>query len=205
MLLCDGCKRSLPPVGPPWCARCGAPTAWPVATCRECGSRRIAFDSARGAVCYTNAARKLVRAWKEHGLRRFSPLAAELVAERVSRPAADVIAYIPPDGARSLKRGHHPARELAAALAERWQLPVEDLLARTRPVARQADLPRAARRANMRGAFAPALDPVAPRVALIDDVYTTGATVDAAASALRAGGAREVHVVTFARVTRGVR
>lgn len=205
MLLCDACKLSLPPVGPPWCARCGAPTAWPVPTCRECGSRRIAFDTARGAVCYTTAARKLVGAWKELGLRRFSPLAAELVAERVPRPAADVIAYIPPDGARSVKRGHHPARELAAGMAERWQLPIEDLLARTRPVARQADLPRAARRANVRGAFAPALDLVPARIALVDDVYTTGATADAAAAALRAAGAREVHVVTFARVTRSVR
>lgn len=195
----------LPRVGPPCCARCGAPTAWPVAACRECGSRRLAFDSARAAVCYTTTARTLVRAWKEHGLRRFSPLAAELVAERVPRPAADVIAYIPPDGDRSVKRGHQPAHDLAAALAERWQLPLEGLLARTRPVARQADLPRAARRANVRGAFAPARETVPARVALVDDVYTTGATVDAAAAALRAAGAREVHVVTFARVTRAVR
>ena len=195
----------LPPVGPPCCARCGAPTAWPVAACRECGSRRFAFDSARAAVGYTPAARGLVRAWKEHGLRRFCPLAAELVVERVPRPAADVIAYIPPDGDRSVKRGHQPARDLAAALAERWQLPCEGLLARTRPVARQADLSRAARRANVRGAFAPARETVPPRIALVDDVYTTGATVDAAAAALRAAGAREVHVVTFARVTRAVR
>jgi predicted amidophosphoribosyltransferase len=199
----------LAPVGPPWCGQCGAPTVWPVPACRECGPRRLGFATARAAVCYTGSARRLVSAWKEHGLRRFAPLAAELVAERVPRPAADAVAYIPPDGYRSVRRGHHPARELAAALAERWQLPLEDLLVRTRPVARQAGLDRAARRANVRGAFASvhagATAKPARGVILVDDVYTTGATVDAAATALRAAGAAEVHVVTFARVTRGVR
>jgi predicted amidophosphoribosyltransferase len=186
------------------CERCGAPTAWPVPTCRECGSHRIAFDSARAAIRYDAAGRRIVRAWKERGLRRFSIHAAELVAGRVPRPVADVITYIPPDGDRSAKRGHHPAQSLAEALGERWGLPVDCLLARTRPVARQAELRRAARRGNVRGAFAPARERVPECIVLVDDVYTTGATVDAAAAALRKAGAREVRVVTFARVTRAV-
>jgi predicted amidophosphoribosyltransferase len=151
---------------------------------------------------YAGPSRTLVRAWKERGLRLLSPFAADLVAECVPRPAADVITYIPPDGDRSIKRGHQPARALATALSERWGLPVACLLTRTRIVARQTGLPRAERRRNMRGAFVAAQADVPPCVVLVDDVYTTGATVDAAAAALRAAGAREVHVVAFARAVR---
>jgi predicted amidophosphoribosyltransferase len=156
-------------------------------------------------VAYSGVARQLVRAWKERGLRPFAALAAELVAEVVHAPAADVITYIPPDGDRSLKRGHEPAAALARELGLRWSLEVGSLLERTRPIARQAGLSRVERRRNVRSAFcsAPALARNAPRsVVLVDDVYTTGATAAAAASALRAAGVRDVHVVTFARTIR---
>jgi predicted amidophosphoribosyltransferase len=192
-------------VGPPWCGRCGAPTIWPVERCRECSRRRLAFSSARAATVYAGPARAVVRAWKEHGLRRAAPWAAELVALRVSRPsAADVIAYIPPDPSRTLRRGRHPAEQLAAELARRWELPVEPLLARTRHLAgsRQAALSRGARLTNVRGAFVARTGCAGGRVVLVDDVYTTGATAAAASSALRRVGAVSVEVVTFARTVR---
>jgi predicted amidophosphoribosyltransferase len=201
-LLCASCAHALTPLGPPRCARCGAPTAWPVLRCRECSGRKLAFDSARAAVPYAAPARALVRAWKEHGLRRVATLAAELVVERVPRPAADVITYIPPDGDRSVRRGHQPARALADALAWHWGLPVAGLLVRARPMAQQTGLSRAERRRNARGAFRAARAVVPPCVVLVDDVYTTGATVDAAARALRRAGAGRVEVVTFARALR---
>jgi predicted amidophosphoribosyltransferase len=75
------------------------------------------------------------------------------------------------------------------------------LLGRTRAVPHQRGLSLADRRRNVAGAFRPAVKPPA-RVALVDDVYTSGATANAAASALRKGGARRVEVVTFARVVR---
>jgi len=130
-------------------------------------------------------------------------VAAELVACAVPRPAADVITHVPPDGDRSLKRGHHPPAALARELAARWELAHAELLVRTREVERQAGLALADRRRNVRGAFA-ARGPERPpaRVVLVDDVYTTGATAAAAASALRAAGTREVAVVTFARAVR---
>jgi predicted amidophosphoribosyltransferase len=131
-----------------------------------------------------------------------APIAAELVCERTPCPAADVITYIPPDGDRSLKRGHHPARDLAEALGGRWELPAAGLLARARPMARQTGLSRAARRRNARGAFRAAVARVPATVVLVDDVYTTGATANAAAWALIEAGAARVAVVTFARTVR---
>src|SRR5262249_47850764 len=137
-LLCQSCRRSLTLLRAPLCRRCGAPTAWPVDRCLECSGRRLAFASARAAVAYDDIGRKLVHAWKERGLRPLASLAAELVAEVVPAPAADVITYIPPDGDRSLRRGHQPAAALAHELASHWSLDVQPLLGRTRVVSRQA-------------------------------------------------------------------
>ena len=198
--LCARCTADLPVLSGPLCSRCGAPTAWPVARCRECTGRRLAFASARAAVEYDDAVRALVSAWKERGLRGVAGLAASIVAEVVPRPSAQLIAFVPPDGDRSLTRGHHPPERLARELGRLWGLPVQPLLRRTRPLRRQRGLSRAARRRNVRGAFRAA--PHRGRVLLVDDVYTTGSTVAAAASALRAAGAASVDVVTFARATR---
>ncbi|HUK45349.1 MAG TPA: double zinc ribbon domain-containing protein [Gaiellaceae bacterium] len=200
-LLCSGCRGSLLPIRPPLCALCGAPTAWPVARCRECAGRRLPFDSARAAITYTGPARALVRGWKERGLRPLTSVAADLVVEYVERPAADLITYIPPDGDRSLRRGQQPARALARELGRRWGIEVGPLLSRRGKVRRQAGLTLVERRRNMRGAFT-AARPVPVAVALVDDVYTTGATVAAAAAALRTGGATRVEVVSLARAVR---
>jgi ComF family protein len=199
--VCAACLERLPRLRAPLCARCGAPTSSPVARCRECSGRRLAFASARAAVAYDAAVKRLVSAWKEQSLRRFAVLAADVVAEALPRPDAAALVPVPGDRDRGLRRGHQPAGRLAAELAKRWQLPAEPLLARTRESPPQRALALEDRRRNVAGAFAPAAR-VPPRVVLVDDVYTTGATVAAAASALRRGGARRVDVVTFARTIR---
>ena len=200
--LCPACRGGLPRLCPPWCHRCGAPTAWPVDRCRECSGRRLAFASARAAVAYDEGVRRLVRAWKERGLRNLAVIAADEIAYALSPPSgAAGIAFVPRDRARGLERGHHPAERLARELGERWALPVLPVLGRTRPIPRQRGLSLADRRRNVAGAFAPARS-VPARLVLVDDVYTSGSTVGAAATALRRGGARRVDVVTFARVVR---
>ena len=198
--VCPACTSSFPRLAAPLCARCGAPVAWPVARCRECSGRRIAFASARAAVAYDAGVRTLVSAWKERGLRRLASLAAGLVVEVVPRPSGQLITFVPPDGERSLARGDHPPARLARELGRWWELPVEPVLGRTRPLRRQRGLAREERRRNVRGAFR--AKPVRGRVILVDDVYTTGSTVSAAATALRAAGAVSVEVVTFARAVR---
>jgi len=144
----------------------------------------------------------LVRGWKERGLRRVGDLAAELVADLVEPPTADVITYIPPDPLRQLTRATHPAEALAHALGSRWQLTTASLLdRRAAHSTRQTGLGRSARLTNVRQAFA-AREAVSTSVVLVDDVYTTGATAAAAAAALRTAGAPRVEVVTFARTVR---
>jgi predicted amidophosphoribosyltransferase len=197
--LCAGCRDHLQRIEPPLCARCGAPTAWPVERCRECAGRRLAFASARAAVGYDAAARRLVHAWKERGLRRLASEAASLVAERLTPPGVEALTFVPADRGRRLERGHNPAERLALELAAVWELPCLPLLERTRGGRQRGR--SAVERRTMRGAFRGR--GAAPRtVALIDDVYTTGATAAAAASALRAAGARRVEAIAFARALR---
>jgi predicted amidophosphoribosyltransferase len=197
--LCALCRKELPQIEPPLCARCGAPTAWPVERCRECAGRRLGFASARAGVGYDAAARRLVHAWKERGLRRLAAEAAQLVAERLPPPEVDALTFVPADRGRRLERGHNPAERLALELAALWQLPCLPLLERTRGGRQRGS--SAAERRTVRGAFrAPGAVP--RRVAVIDDVYTTGATAAAAASALRAAGASRVDAVAFARALR---
>lgn len=201
-LLCGECRGRLVLLRGTVCARCGCPTAWPVERCGECAGRRLSFASARAAVAYDGPARALVAAWKERGVRRLAELAADLVVDVVPRPQAGVLASVPGEPDRVGWRGIDSAHELARALGRRWEIPVERLLARTRGARRQRGLSRVERRANVRDAFRAAC-PAPRRVVLVDDVYTTGSTVLAAATELRRAGARDVHVVAFARAIRG--
>ena len=199
-LLCAECTVTLPRLTPPLCARCGAPTAWQVSRCLECAGRRLSFAAARAAAPYEGGIRRILAAWKERGLRHLAEAAAELVVDRLPRPPCDTVVFVPPDCARRLERGYHPAGRLAAELASAWGLPCEPLLRRVGSSARQRGLGLDERKRNVRGGFE--ARPAAGSVLLVDDVYTSGATADAASAALRAAGAGRVEIVTFARTIR---
>jgi len=150
---------------------------------------------------YESHARSFVGSWKERGRRDLTAVAAGLMVTFLPRPAVDVIAFVPGDRDRELRRGHSPAAALARELSGAWEIPVATLLRRRPGVQRQRDLPRAERRRNAARAFAPC-GPAPRRVCLVDDVYTTGSTATACAAALRRAGARRVEVACFARAVR---
>jgi ComF family protein len=198
--VCAACLAEIRLLRGPLCARCGAPTAWPVERCAECSGRRLSYAQARAAVAYEGSVRTLVAAWKERGHRHLGRLFAVLLAEVVPRPPVQLVTFVPGDRDRGLWRGQNTAETLARLIAREWELPVTPLLERSRRVAPQRGLSRRERRSNVRGAFHASRAPT--RVALVDDVYTTGATVAAAATELRRAGARAVYVATFARAVR---
>jgi predicted amidophosphoribosyltransferase len=150
---------------------------------------------------YEAHARAFVSSWKERGRRDLSTVAARLVVETLARPDVDAITFVPGDRDRGLVRGHLPARALAVALSESWSIPLATLLGRRHGVKRQRDLPRVERRRNVARAFI-SLAPARGAICLVDDVYTTGSTATACATALRRAGARRVDVVCLARVAR---
>lgn len=199
--LCASCAAALVRIGPPVCERCGCPGAWPVRRCVECSGRRLAFARARGAIVYDARARRLVSAWKERGRRDLAAALAALVVDVVARPSVDLLTFVPGDRERGRQRGHVPGARLAAALGGLWDIPVTGVLDRRGSSKRQATLPRAARRANVRDAFSTS-QRAPPRIAVVDDVYTTGATLSACATELRRAGARHVEGVCLARAVR---
>jgi len=120
---------------------------------------------------------------------------------RVSLPDAGAarLLPVPLSPARLRARGYNQSEQLARALGRRWGWPVVDLLVRTRDTATQTALTPVARLANVAGAFAARRDVAGSVLILVDDVFTTGATIAAAAQALAAAGATYIVGVTFGR------
>jgi competence protein ComFC len=214
-VVCDVCRHRWRPVQPPWCRRCGQPEPH-FGPCRLCADWPAALRAARSAVWLDAGARAAVHALKYGGLPRIAADLAEAM-QRLEVPGRDAawLVPIPLGPARERQRGYNQSERLARALGRRWGRPVVSLLARTRETATQTALTPAARLANVAGAFATrnvergtrngGSDPSSafrlPRstLILVDDVFTTGATLAEAARALERAGADTVVGVTFGR------
>jgi predicted amidophosphoribosyltransferase len=201
--LCGPCLGRLPVLTGPSCDRCGLPTVLPVADCRECAGRRLAFRRAAAAVAYEGGGRELVGQLKSGRRRALAVPAGALVSTFLDAGSCEAVCWVPADRWRTIRRGCHPAELIAREAARRWGLPAVDLLEPARLRRPQRGLDTAARRRNVRGAFRVRRGAAVPAtVALVDDVYTTGATLDACARSLRDGGAEIVDGFTLARAVR---
>ena len=210
-LICPVCRHRWRPIVPPWCNRCGQPEPL-FGLCRICQDWPEALHHARSAVWLDAPARRAVHALKYGGLSRIADDLAAAMA-RVSLPdaMATVLAPIPLAPRRLRARGYNQSEYLAHHLAQRWGRPVRQPLVRTRDTATQTALTPASRLANVAGAFqvrnaecgVPIGDSAFPiphsTFVLVDDVFTTGATLAAAARALQDAGARSIMAVTFGR------
>ncbi len=201
VFLCDVCVAALPPAAPPRCPRCWQPGA---DDCLDCRRAPPAFDGLRSAFVYEGTARELVHAFKFRAMTALAGPMASLMAEAVRRHElrVDLVAPVPLSGLKQRLRGYNQAEALARVLARKLDLPLQSrALVRRRhapPQTRSADVE--ARRRNVADAFVCREQGIAGRrVLLVDDVTTTGATLDACASALKAAGARSVWALTFAR------
>jgi len=213
-VVCDVCRHRWRPVRPPWCARCGQPEP-SFGRCRLCAEWPAVFGLARSAVWLDGGARDAVHALKYGGLSRIATdLAAAMVGLHVPAREAALLVPVPLARARVRERGYNQSERLARALGRRWRRPVVDLLVRTRDTVPQTALTPEARLANVAGAFETRNAEVGTRnrsafrvpssaferpLVLVDDVFTTGATLAEAARALDRAGARTVSAVTFGR------
>lgn len=201
VLLCDDCANTLPPADGDRCERCWMPVAR-ATVCRHCYQRPPAFASIRAAFVMDGPARRLAHELKYEGLTSLAEPMAALIATCSNATEADIVVPVPLHRARERSRGYNQAAELAKHLSAALQLPYEARATRrtrdTAPLART--MHRDERRAIVAGAFGADRRRVeGRRVLLVDDVVTTGATLDACASALREAGASSVRCVTWAR------
>lgn len=206
--VCDACWQSIVPVPPPCCDCCGDVllilSPRPGDRCLRCLQHPPLIERTRAIGLYEGTLRTLVHALKYAGRRSLARPLAALMRERQREllDLADVAVPVPLHRARRRQRGFNQAEDLARGLG----LPVVNGLRRSRHTATQAELSAADRIRNVAGAFDPAPEAAAlvgRSVVLVDDVMTTGATLNACADVLRRGGAERVVALTAARaVTR---
>lgn len=198
-VLCRACFEALPFVGRPFCGRCGAPTAFEVFGCDECRDKDFAFDGARAPLQYEGVGEELVHALKYRGyLRVVEKVMAPHMAGVLGGGRFDAVVPVPLHRTRLARRGFNQAELMAGGVAGRIEAPVLDKLKVVRRTRDQVELSAHERRANVAGAYA-ARGPVIGKVLLVDDVFTTGATLSECAGVLRKAGAGEVPALTLCR------
>lgn len=197
-VLCRDCFEALPWIGTPFCRRCGMPTAFDVFICEECKGVDFGFESARAPLRYEGVGKRIVHALKYAGyLRVVEKLMVPMMREALTGDF-DVVVPVPLHRSRLRRRGFNQAELMARSLAEKIKTPVSDRLEAVRRTRDQVELSAAGRRANVEGAFR-MRGAVRGRALLVDDVFTTGATLSACAGALRRAGAGEVHALSLCR------
>jgi ComF family protein len=208
--VCGACWSRVRAVAPPACFTCGQPLpSWRTISlalerCAACRRRPPAFDRGAVACDYEGELRAIIHAFKYDGRRSLARPLGQLLrdAGRLLLEDADAVIPVPLHPWKRIHRGFNQSADLARTL----DLPVRPLLMRVRATRAQAGLSPRQRRRNVAGAFllAPwqrqAEAKVAGRIlVLVDDVMTTGATLDACARVLKRAGAREVRTLTLAR------
>jgi ComF family protein len=211
--LCAECWRGLRFLEQPWCAVMGTPFSHemgPSIVSADAIANPPPFDRARAAVAHGGIARRMVHGLKYGDRTDLAPWMARwmLRAGRELLPDADLIVPVPLHRLRFVRRRFNQSAELARSLARLSGVPFSpDVVLRVKPTRQQVGLGLREREDNVRGAFVIApgkeIEVTGRRIVVVDDVYTTGATVHAVARALRKARAARIDVLTFARVLPG--
>jgi ComF family protein len=204
--LCASCRGRIRSLEEPLCARCGRELENHRPGC-GCRAQLRALARLRSAAAYEGPLERALHRFKYEGWRALAPTLASLIAERLPEPAPATelacLLAVPLHRRRLRERGYNQSALLARDLRRRWSLPdAPGRLVRLRDTPAQVGLDRPARRQNVTGAFGWEGPDLAGRpILLVDDVATTGSTLEACARALKAAGAGRIEAVTLARVS----
>ena len=201
--ICPECLEKLPRLLPPLCPHCGRPQASGI-VCPDCRRRQTEIDGIRSPYRFDEVIRKAIYELKYRNLKAISACLAGLLADylRSNQLNGEALTYVPLHPRRLRERGYNQSSLLARELAKRIDLPViEDCLVRvkqSKPQVRASDVRE--RRSNVVGAFVCCDEGVSGKqIILIDDVCTSGATLESCATALKSKGAVSVWGLTLAR------
>ena len=197
---CAECRKALPIIKGRICAFCGVPMDNDATYCDRCQNSKSVLTKNRAALEYTDEARRMIYGVKFGGKRYLLKDLAVLMTDTYLSEGftADVLTYVPMTIGEKRTRGFNQSEILAEEIATRLKLPVSDELTKIRNTKAQKKLTAKERAANLEGAFR-VTNPDAFKnkdVVIVDDVYTTGATLSECASVLRKAGAKSVSGLT---------
>jgi competence protein ComFC len=208
-VLCGACFDSIQPYEGICCDHCGIALAEGAFAdsvrprCRDCGNRDYFLGATKAFGSYTGPLRLAHHAFKFEGMEALAEILAEKMTGESSGSfwnSVDALVPVPLSAERERERGYHPARLLAGAIAKRVQKPVKETLVKSISTPAQMSLSRQRRLTNPKGAYRYAgSQPPLSQVVLVDDVLTTGATLEECAKVLRQAGVSVVKAVVYGR------
>lgn len=201
--ICTSCRGKLKPITGPRCFRCSKPLGNSEQEyCRDCERVRY-FDQGMGIFPYSSVLQASLY-WLKYGKRQeygvfYGQVAAAYTNERIKEWGVEVIIPIPLHRKRMEKRGYNQAEIIAQAAGKRLGVPMDTrILKRAVNTKPQKELDAKQRKENLKNAFQVKKKFCEQRILLVDDIYTTGATIDAAAKVLKRAGAQKVYFLTIA-------
>jgi competence protein ComFC len=202
-LTCEECEKQLLPLSKPRCQQCGGRLDTVLERCQECIGLRQPWSLAVSTFPFGGLPRQLIHRFKYQGNVALTPVLVHALVDawREHGTEIDLLTAVPLHWRKSIRRGYNQSELLAIGLAQELGLPFRRLLRRCRSTAAQAGLDFNERQRNLRNAFSPLprAECKDTKVLLIDDVFTTGATLGRCTRLIRKAGAAEVSVLTLAR------
>ncbi|MEE3420459.1 MAG: ComF family protein [Lachnospiraceae bacterium] len=200
--ICPECREKLPFVTTKRCRKCGKPVEDFETLCDDCKATPHIYDEGMGLLLYNETMRDTMAYLKFKGRREYGAVLGRVLAasvpDKIRRWQPDAVVPVPVHRDKLISRGYNQAEEIARPLAERYGIPLRtDLVVRREKTAAMKALNKKERFQNLKGAFAvPDGVRVPPRILIVDDIYTTGATIDAMSAVLIDNGAAHVYFLT---------
>lgn len=200
--ICPECRKRMPGIAGKRCLKCGKPVDEAASLCDDCQRYRRAFAEGIGVFLYDDVMRETMRRLKYKGRREYGRVLghvlADAAADKLAKWQPDALVPVPLSLRRMISRTYNQAQEIAEGVSEKCGIPViSGAMRRTKDTKAMKELGRAERRANLENVFSADAELVRGlAITLIDDIFTTGATVDACAAALAEAGAGPVYFIT---------
>lgn len=205
-VICGHCVGLIKPNPAPYCIYCGRSVDTAGCACDDCLKNRPAFSRALSACLYEGALKELILQFKYKGKLALSDDLSNFVSDFLyDNPdmleGVDMVTFVPIGTDRMMKRGFNQSKILAKRLSDSYGIPIADCIEKTASTKNQNELSRQERLSNLKGAFRAkgAVDLTGLTILIVDDVMTTGATLNECAIALLKAGAKNARCLTLAR------
>lgn len=205
--ICPDCEKKLKKIQPPVCSKCSKPINYrsSIDLCSECCDTKRYFTMSKSPYAYEGIIQKAIHRYKYHNKPYFYKFFGSLIInfmEEINYTNFDLIVSVPLHPSKMRKRGYNQSELIAKYLASKLSIPYADVLKRTKKTSPQSGQSKSQRRRNIKDAFeikSPAEKVINSSILLVDDIYTTGSTVDECSKVLVNYGAANVYVITIAR------